>query len=96
MSATIEHEHGPAIAAAVQSIAAERAVQDPPTGTAFAGASSSKKATPKQLYRIARETLELLQMDWPESCAAASQLIGELAAANKAKREQARPDGMPF
>lgn len=82
---------------AIESIAAERAVQDPPAGTAYAGASTSKLASPKQVYRLAREAFELLGLDWPESRAAASQLIGELAGANTAKREQAAAArDMPF
>lgn len=70
---------------AVASIAAERALQNPESGTAYAAASTDRGATPKQLYRIARETLELLGLEWPSDRRAASELIGQLAEANKAR-----------
>lgn len=78
---------------AAASIARERALQDPPEGSSYAGASTDRKATPKQLYRVARETLELLGLEWPADRHAASELIGKLAEANAAKRAGA---DMPF
>lgn len=80
---------------AVASIARERELQNPPEGAAYTAASTDRAATPKQLYRIARETLELLGLAWPSDRRAASELIGQLAEANRARRGAPNPD-MPF
>lgn len=74
---------------AAASIARERELQNPDDGSCYSGASTDRRATPKQLYRIARETLELLGLAWPNDRRAASELIGQLAEANKARRHAA-------
>jgi hypothetical protein len=70
----------------IASIARERAeLATPDTGSSYAAASTESKPTPKQLYRIARETLELLGLEWPANRRAASELIGQLVDANRAR-----------